>query len=377
MLKTIAGKLLHLLPVLFLVTLATFLLLELVPGDPAVAVLGPDATPEQYQAVRAELGLDQSLVQRYLDWLGGLFTGDLGRSLQSPPQPVSDMIAAALPVTLQIAVMASIMAIGFAVPAALLSAYRPGAGFDRAATGLGYAAISAPSFLAALVLIFFFVFRSDLVRWLPLVGGVLLAGWLVKRTLRSAREAGPDRVRALVVGASLTAAILVVAVVLFVAFPTFPRQGFVRLTSERGLFANLRHAFLPALTLALMEVAVFMRLLRGDLITTLQEDFILSARAKGMPAWRILVSDALRPSSFSLITVAGVAFGRLIGGTVIVETVFNLPGMGRMIVNAVYANDFRVVQAGVLFIAVLYVTLNTVVDLSYAYLDPRIRRGRR
>ncbi len=120
-----------------------------------------------------------------------------------------------------------------------------------------------------------------------------------------------------------------------------------------------------------------MRLLRGDLLTTLQEDFILSARAKGMPQWRILVSDALRPSSFSLITVAGVALGRAIGGTVIVETIFNLPGMGTMVVGAILAAaDYRVVQASVLVIAVFYVAVNAIVDVSYAYLDPRIRRGR-
>ena len=155
-----------------------------------------------------------------------------------------------------------------------------------------------------------------------------------------------------------------------------PRQGFSRVTAEDGILENLRHAFLPALTLALTEAAIFMRLLRGDLLSTLQEDYILSARAKGMPRWRILVSDALRPSSFSLITIAGVALGRAIGGTVIVETIFNLPGMGTMVVSAIGANDYPVVQASVLVIAVFYVVINSIVDISYAYLDPRIRRGR-
>jgi peptide/nickel transport system permease protein len=169
--------------------------------------------------------------------------------------------------------------------------------------------------------------------------------------------------------------VLLVALVVF-ALPDFPRQGFARLTSEQGLLENLRHSFLPALTLASAEAAIFMRLLRGDLLTTLQEDYILSARAKGMPQWRILVSDALRPSSFSLITVAGVALGRAIGGTVIVETIFNLPGMGTMVVASILAADYRVVQASVLVIAVFYVVVNALVDLSYSYLDPRIRRGR-
>ena len=124
-------------------------------------------------------------------------------------------------------------------------------------------------------------------------------------------------------------------------------------------------------------MAVFMRLLRSDMMSTLQEDFILASRAKGMPARRIVVRDALRPSSFSLITLAGVAFGRLIGGTVIVETIFNLPGMGRLIVNdGVNVADYTVVQAGVLVLATFYVLLNAFVDISYTYLDPRLRRGR-
>jgi peptide/nickel transport system permease protein len=187
---------------------------------------------------------------------------------------------------------------------------------------------------------------------------------------------GAERRRAATVGGLLTLATLGATVLLFVFFPDFPRQGFSRLTDEAGIWANLRSAFLPALTLAITEFAIFMRLLRGDLISTLHEDYILSARAKGMPSRRILVRDALRPSSFSIITVAGVAFARLIGGAVIVEVIFNLPGMGTLIVNAIGAKDYRVVQLAVLVVAVFYVLINLVVDISYAYLDPRIRRGR-
>jgi peptide/nickel transport system permease protein len=362
--------------VLFLVTLATFLMLELVPGDPAVAVLGPDATAKQYAAVRAELGLDEPLLERYVDWLGGVLTGDLGTSLEPPGPEVADVIGAALPVTVEVAALSILMALGLAIPTALLAARRPGSRVDRAATSSAYVAISTPSFLAALVLVFFLVFRGDMVRWIPFVGGLVLAGWLLWQTLALAREPSDERDgRRIAIFATLAVTVAVAAVALFIWFPSFPRQGFVRLSSGEGLWENLRHAFLPALTLAILEFAVFMRLLRGDLISTLQEDFILAARAKGMPTWRILVRDALRPSSFSMITVAGIVFGRLIGGTVIVETVFNLPGMGRMIVDAIYAKDFPVVQGGVLVIAVLYVLVNAAVDISYAYLDPRIRRG--
>jgi peptide/nickel transport system permease protein len=377
-LRTVGHKLLHLVPVLFLVSLAAFFMMELIPGDPAAAILGPDGTPEQYQQVHRELGLDKPVLERYAGWLGDTVRGDLGESLVPPVQDVRGMIESRLPVTLQLALMATVMSLVISIPAALYAAYRAGHRFDRTANGLAFGAISVPSFLAALLLVFFVVFNPDIVKWVVVVAGVALAAWLARRTVLLAREYPPDqgRSRYLAIGLGGAAAVGVATAALWAAWPEFPRQGFVRLTSDQGIGTNLRHAFLPALTLALTEAAVFMRLLRSDLISTLQDDFILSARAKGMPVWRILLLDALRPSSFSLVTVAGVALGRLIGGTVIVETIFNLPGMGTMIVDAITAKDFRVVQAGVLVIAVFYVALNAVIDISYAYLDPRIRRGR-
>jgi peptide/nickel transport system permease protein len=378
MLRTVGHKLVYLVPVLFLVSLATFFMMELVPGDPAAVILGPDATPEQYERLRTELGLDDPVLERYVSWLGDTVRGDLGKSLVPPVQDVREMIQARLPVTLELALMATVMSLLIAIPVALYAAYRAGHRFDRTANGVAFGAISVPSFLAALLLVFFLVFNPDIVKWVVVAAGVALTAWLVRRTVSLAQEYPPDqgRTRYLTLGLGGAAAVAAVTAVLWLAWPEFPRQGFVRLTSDEGLGTNLRHAFLPALTLALTEAAVFMRLLRSDLISTLQDDFILSARAKGMPVWRIMLSDALRPSSFSLVTVAGVALGRLIGGTVIVETIFNLPGMGTMIVEAIGAKDFRVVQAGVLVIAVFYVALNALIDISYAYLDPRIRRGR-
>ncbi len=378
MLRTIGLKLVHLVPVLFLVSLAAFFLLELVPGDPAVSILGSDATPQQYARVREELGLNKPLVERYVDWLGSTLRGDLGRSLKPPVQDVSDMIASRLPVTLEITILAIGMSLLVAIPLALFAAYRANGRFDRITSGAAFGAISIPSFLGGLLIVFLFVFNTDLVRWPLLVGGLALTAWLVWRTLRHTGHYPPGRARAqhVLTGLGLGALIAVAAYLLFAHFPDFPRQGFVRWSDKRGKLENLRSAFLPALTLALVEIAIFMRLLRGDLISTLQEDYILSARAKGMPARRILVRDALRPSSFSLITVAGVALGRLIGGTAIVEAIFNLPGMGTLIIDSVSAKDYRVVQGAVLVIAVFYVAINAVIDISYAYLDPRIRRGR-
>jgi peptide/nickel transport system permease protein len=378
MLRTVGHKLVHLVPVLFLVSLATFFMMELIPGDPAAVILGPDGTPEQYESLRDELGLNEPVLERYVGWLGDTVRGDLGESLVPPVQDVREMIQARLPVTLQLALMATVMSLVIAIPVALYASYRAGHRFDRTANGVAFGAISVPSFLAALLLVFFMVFNPDVVKWVVVLGGVALTAWLVKRTVLLAREYPPDegRSRYLAIGLGGAAVVGLVTALLWASWPEFPRQGFVRLTSDEGIGTNLRHAFLPALTLALTEAAVFMRLLRSDLISTLQDDFILSAKAKGMPVWRILLHDALRPSSFSLVTVAGVALGRLIGGTVIVETIFNLPGMGTMIVDAIGAKDFRVVQAGVLVIAVFYVALNAIIDISYAYLDPRIRRGR-
>lgn len=376
MTRTIGLKLLHLVPVLFLVSLATFFMIDLIPGDPAVAIAGPEATPEQLEEIRVDLGLDKPVVERYFNWLGDTVTGDLGQSLIPPVQDVSDMIKARLPVTLQIAVMAMAMSFLISIPIALWSAHSPGDRFDRIANAGAFASISIPSFLAALLLIFFFVFHQDIVKWTVLLLGAALLIMFARRAFMRSREYpdGREKVRFnLIAIGSLIGGVLALFLLLSY-FPSFPRQGFVRITAEEGVWENLRHSFLPALTLAMIEAAIFMRLLRGDLLETLREDFILSARAKGMPTWRILLYDALRPSSFSLVTIAGVAFGRAIGGTVIVETIFNLPGMGTLIVNAISSRDYVVVQACVLVLAVFYVAVNAMVDVSYAFIDPRIRR---
>lgn len=215
------------------------------------------------------------------------------------------------------------------------------------------------------------MFQRSIPRWLFLAVGVFAAAMLVRNAIVNRDD---ERIRAgPIIGA---VAIAGIAVLLFFWFPSFNRTGFIRITAEEGLRENLRTAFLPALSLALAEAAVFTRLLRSDLQATLQEDFILSARATGVPQRRIMVLHALRPSSFSLITVAGVSLGRLFGGTVIVEAVFGINGMGRLIVESgVLNSDYTIVQGGVLVVAALYVMINAGVDGLYAVLDPRIRRG--
>ena len=370
MMRILGTRLLRLAPVLFLVSAATFLLVELVPGDPAVRLLGQEATPEEIDRVRTELGLDRPLVERYVDWLGGALQGDFGDSLVKPAFSVNELLAQSLPITLQIAAMGIVIALLVSVPTALWAAYREGSAFDRATNAATSALISVPSFVAALLLAFLFVFHPDVPRYALLAVGLATGGWFVwaarrARVLGVAHGVRWGAVGVVIVGLTILATL---------NFPEFPRTGFSRLTADAGIAENLRTAFLPALAIALTEIAVFTRLLRSDLIATLQEDFILSARAKGMSPVEILRKEALRPSSFSLVTLLGVSLGRAIGGTVIVETVFGIQGVGRLVVtDGVTPGDYPIVQGGVLVIAVFYVLINLAVDLSYLYLDPRVR----
>jgi peptide/nickel transport system permease protein len=317
-LRTVGVRLLLLVPVLFLVSLGTFLLIDLVPGDPAIQLLGPNSTPEEYARIRHAMGLDDPLIDRYFSWLRHAVTGDLGRNLVPPVEEVTTRLSRALPVNIELAVLALLMALVVAVPLGVWSAYRAGSRFDRLVSLSMAGLISVPTFLAGLLVLLTLAIHW---RWFP------LGQW---------------------------------------ARPT-----------EAGWGNNLRHAFLPALTLALGEMAVFTRLLRSDMISTLQEDYILAARARGMPTRHILFRDALRPSSFSLVTLAGLSFGRLIGGTVVVEAVFALPGVGSVVVDGARKSDYTLVQGGVLVIAILYVAVNLLIDVLYSYLDPRVRRGRK
>jgi peptide/nickel transport system permease protein len=314
MLGFIAYRLAYLLPVLFAVTLLTFLIASLLPGDLAHAMLGDQATPEAVAALRRDMGLDQPLWWRYLHWLGGILQGDFGRSFRTG-EPVLGAILARLPVSLELMLLAEITALAISIPLAIQCAVNSGGTFDGVVTGVAFAKLSIPNFMAAILLIYVFA----------------------------------------------------------VALRLLPATGYTPL--EEDWLGNLRSMLLPALTLALAEWPVLMRVLRSDMIATLQEDYITMAKAKGLKQRRILFVHALKPSSLTLITVAGINIGRLIGGAVIVESVFALPGIGRLLLGAIYTRDFMILQGVVLFVAAGFVIVNFLVDMLYAVLDPRVRHA--
>ena len=301
---------------LLAVSILTFLMTSLLPGDPALQILGAEnATPEAIAAVRSELNLDDPLPVRYLHWIGDALTGDFGRSYRTN-EPVSQAIIERLPVTAEIGILAIAIALAIAIPVGMLSAYRAGTRTDKVISSTSFGLLAVPNFMVAILLILVFAV------WL----GVL------------------------------------------------PATGWVNFTDNP--VQNLRSALLPALSLAVAEMAVYTRLLRTDMIATLQQDFVTMARVKGVSNRRILFRHALRPSSFSLLTVAGVQVGAIIGGSVVIETLFAVPGVGRLLLEAVLVRDLLMVQGVALVIAVSYVVVNFTVDILYSYLDPRISHGR-
>ncbi len=311
----VARKAARLVIVLFAVSVLTFLLTSLLPGSPVYDILGPKATdPVLAAQVRHDLHLNESLPARYEHWVAGVLHGNFGRAYNDN-EKVTDIIRQRLPVTLELLVAAQALALVVALPIALVSAYRSGSRLDRFLTATSFGALSLPDFVIAIVLVFVFAVRA---HWLP-------------------------------------------------------ATGYVHLTDS--LTRNLRSIALPTITLALPLSAVYTRLLRSDLITTLQEEYILMARAEGLPTRRILLRHALRPSSFSLLTVLGINTGALIGGAVIVEYLFALPGMGSRLVDAIGRREYILVQGLVLVIAIGYVLANFLVDVLYGVLDPRVRHA--
>ncbi len=312
--KLVTKKLIHLLLVVLAVTLLTFVMTDLLPADIAAEVAGQGASASQLSEVRERLGLNRPILSRYAAWLVDICSGELGKSLTTD-QPVMDALCSHLPVTMELLALSQFFALLLALPAGIITAWRSGSLLDRLTGTLAFGCASLPNYAMAMGLVFLCALKLKLL----------------------------------------------------------PATGYTPMSA--GIVANLKGFLLPALSIALVEWVTLMRVLRSDLIATLREDFILLARCKGLPAWRILLVHALRPSCFTFITVLGMQTASLIGGAVIIETVFALPGVGRLLVSAIFAQDYPVVQGAVLLISVAYVCINFMVDLCYALLDPRVRTG--
>ena len=310
--KFLQKKLLHLIPVMLAVSAVTFLFVNMLPGDVAYALLGFEATPEAIAEVQKSLRLDDPIPIRYLRWLGDVLRGDFGHSFIRQ-EPVMEAILNRLPVTLELMILTQLIAVALSLPLGVWCAYRADQPFDRLVAGAAFAMLSIPNFMLAIILIFAFA----------------------------------------------------------VTLGVLPATGYEPLSA--GLWANLRTFVLPSLTLALIEWCALMRVLRSDMIATLQEEFIMVARAKGLPDRRVLFTHALKPSLFSAVTLFGLQVASLISGSLVVETIFALPGIGRLLVNAIYDRDYIMVQGIVLFAALGFVAINFLVDATYALLDPRIR----
>jgi peptide/nickel transport system permease protein len=326
---TIARRLLQLVVVVILSTLFAFSLLRLFPGDVADAVI-PFGTEQQREQFREDNGLNEPFFEQYATWLGNLVQGDLGKDYQSNT-PVSDKLEAALPVSLQLMLYAQLIALLVAIPLGVFTAYRANTASDRAINAGAFALLALPSFVLALALAYFV--GVELQPDLPFLGEIGVSGYE----------------------------------------PGWLEAVFGRDTGDIG--HHFGTMLLPAISLAAGLVAVYMRLLRSDMIATLQENFITMARAKGLSDRRILWRHALRPSSLTLLTVAGLNFGTLIGGAVAVEVIFQVPGLGTLIYQAINARQIVELQSYIAIIAIFYVLLNFVIDALYVVLDPRIRRA--
>jgi peptide/nickel transport system permease protein len=316
MLKFLLQRLLALVPVLFTVAIIVFLILRLTPGDPAAVIAGNNATNEDIDRIREQLGLTKPLVTQFMIWLGGVLQGDLGYSFYLG-KPVTELIAQRIEPTLSLAAGTMVLAVVLAVPLGTLAAWRMGGWLDRILSGFAVPGFSVPVFVIGYVLIYIFAIQ---LQWLPV-------------------------------------------------------QGYRRLFGEfsQGIGAWAYQLVLPWLSLATIYVALIARVTRASVSEALTEDYIRTARAKGVSEQAVLLRHALANAAVPIVTVIGIGIALLIGGVVVTETVYAIPGLGSLTVDAVLNRDFPVIQGVVLFFSVLYVLINLLVDLSYLWLDPRIR----
>jgi peptide/nickel transport system permease protein len=311
----IVRRLLLAIPVILLVTIMVFSLLHMLPGDPVTVILGQEATPEAIAAMRTELGLDKPIVVQYLEWLGRVLQGDLGRSLVDRT-PVSDLILQRLPATLELTIGTFVVAIVIAIPAGILSATRPGSWVDYSSTMFALGGMSIPHFWLGMMFIVLFAVKL---------------GWL-------------------------------------------PASGFVPFSQDPA--ANLAAMIMPMVATGLRESAVLMRMMRSSLLEVMHADYIRTAYSKGLKEWTVIIRHALKNALVPVVTTSGLIVAGLLGGLVITESIFSIPGFGKLIVESIYQRDFVTVQGAILVSALLVVIVNLAVDILYTIIDPRIKVGK-
>lgn len=312
MLRILGNRLLQIVPVLVIVSMLIFSITMLLPGDPTYAVLGDFATDEQREQVREQYGFDQPIPFQYLKWGERVLSGDFGRSIRTR-EPVLDLLMQRLPVTIELAILSMLIAVVFGIPLGILAAVRHNTLLDTATSFVAMASLAVPNFWAGILLILLFT---------------VALGWL-------------------------------------------PPSGFVPFFDDP--VGNLRLMIMPSLTLGTALAALIMRQTRASMISALGQDYVRTANAKGLSSGRILIKHVLRNAMIPVTTIIGLQIGKILGGAVIVESIFSLPGMGRLVVESIFSRDFPVIQASVLLIVLLIVTVNVLVDLIYGLLDPRIK----
>ena len=315
MIGFILRRLAQLLPVLLIASTGIWAMIYAVPGDPVAVIVGENATPEQMQAVRARLGLDKPVLVQYFSWLGNALQGDLGLSIQNR-EPVRDLIAQRIPATIQLGIAATLVGLLLGIPVAVISALRPNSWIDRSLSGWSALALGVPTFWLGILLILLF---AVVLHWLP-------------------------------------------AASTYVSFFESPWQAIVNL-------------LLPALTLGIYVSGIFARFLRASLLGELKADYVRTARSKGLRERDVVGRHVMRNALLPFVTIVGLMMANFIGGTVVTESVFTYPGLGRLLIQAISTRDYPLIQGCILFILLVFVLINLLVDVLYAYIDPRIDYG--
>ena len=313
MLAYVLKRVLMTIPVMIVVALFVFLLLRLAPGDPAAVIAGDYATAEDVARIREQLGLSDPIIVQFFNWTWSLMQGDLGTSIFSN-KPVTELILQRIEPTMLLALTTILFSIAIAVPLGTIAAFRSGSWIDRVVMLFSVGGFSVPVFVLGYILIYLF---------------------------------------------SLTLKVL-------------PVQGY-RSPFEHGLGPFLSHITLPSVTLSVIFIALIARMTRASVIEVLEEDYIRTARAKGQSEFKVLMRHALRNAAVPIVTVVGIGIALLIGGVVVTESVYNIPGLGRLVLDAVLARDYPIIQGLILFFSFIYILLNLLIDLTYTFLDPRIR----